>query len=164
MDITRIGIGQVVRDKETAMYFYLIIAAALVVDIATKVAIRMQLELGQTAEVPVIGFRLIHLVNTGSTGNLFHGWGRALAVLVLVLAAAAIYMRQKGKIRGTFAQVCVALMIGGGLGNAIDRLLYNQVTDFLYFSEMATMNFADIWVFAGVLLLIVQQIVRSFRS
>ncbi|WP_372631611.1 signal peptidase II [Cohnella sp.] len=145
------------------MYFYLIIAAALVIDIATKVAIRMQLELGQTAEIPGIGLKLIHLVNTGSTGNLFHGWGRALAVLVLALTAAAIYMRQKGKLRGTFVQVCTALIIGGALGNAIDRLLYNQVTDFLYFSEMATMNFADIWVFAGVLLLIVQQIVQAFR-
>jgi len=147
-----------------AMYFYLIIAAALIIDIVTKLALRMQLELGETAEIPGIGMRLIHLVNTGSTGNLFHGWGRALAVLVLLLAVAAIYLRRRGKLGGTFVQVCIALIIGGALGNAIDRLLYNQVTDFLFFSEMATMNFADIWVFAGVLLLIVQQIVRTFRS
>ena len=146
------------------MYFYMIIAAALVIDIATKTAIRMQLELGETTEIPGIGFRLIHLVNTGSTGNLFHGWGRTLAVLVLALAAAAIYARRRGKLGGTFVQACAALIIGGALGNAVDRLIYNQVTDFLYFSEMATMNFADIWVFAGVALLIVQQIVRTFRG
>ena len=145
------------------MDFYLIIAAALVIDLATKIAIRMNMELGETTEILGGWFRLIHLVNQGSTGNLFHGWGRILAILVILLTGIALYVRRQGKLRGTYTQVCVALIIGGALGNAIDRIAYNHVTDFLYFSEAATMNFADIWVFTGVFLLIVQQIFRAFK-
>ncbi|QJD86012.1 signal peptidase II [Cohnella herbarum] len=145
------------------MYFYLIIAAALVIDIATKIAIRMHLELGETTEILGGGFRLIHLVNTGSTGNLFHGWGRALAILVILLTGIALYMRRQGKLRGTYMQVCVALIIGGALGNAVDRIVYNHVTDFLFFSEAATMNFADIWVFTGLFLLVVRQLFLTFK-
>jgi len=145
------------------MRFYFIIAAAVLVDLATKIAVRLNLELGERSEWLGGALRFVHLANTGSTGNLFHGWGRALAALVVVLSAGAIYWHFKGKIRGAFVQVCVALIVGGALGNAIDRFLYNQVTDFLHFSDAATMNFADIWVFAGILLLIGQQIYRAFK-
>jgi len=144
------------------MYFYLIIVAAVIVDVVTKIAIRLNLELGEKTEI-LGGFRLVHLVNTGSTGNMFHGWGRALAVLVIILTVAALYWHRKGNINGTYVQTAVALIIGGALGNAIDRLAFNQVTDFLFFSEAATMNFADIWVFAGILMLVARSIYRTIR-
>jgi signal peptidase II len=60
-------------------------------------------------------------------------------------------------------QIGVALFIGGALGNAIDRIIYNQVTDFLYFSEQATMNFADIWVFVGFVIILVSQAIQLFK-
>ncbi|QMV42340.1 signal peptidase II [Cohnella cholangitidis] len=145
------------------MYFYLIIVAAVVIDAATKVAVRMNLELGERTEILGGSFRIVHLVNTGSTGNMFHGWGRVLALLVILMTIAALYWHRKGNIRGAYLQSCVALIIGGAIGNAIDRILFNHVTDFLHFSDAATMNFADIWVFAGILLLISQQIYRAFK-
>lgn len=145
------------------MYFYVIIIVALVIDLATKIAIRMNLELGEKTEILGGFIRLTHLVNTGSSGNMFHGWGRWLAALALIMVATALYLHYKGKIRGTYMQVSIALLIGGALGNVIDRIIYNQVTDFLYFSYQATMNFADIWVFTGVLLILVREVVRLFK-
>lgn len=145
------------------MYFYLIIIAAVVIDLATKIAVRMHVELGERTEILGGFVQILHLANTGATGNLFHGWGRVLAALAVVMAAVAIYLRQRGKIRGTYLQVCVALIVGGALGNVIDRIVYNQVTDFLYFSEQTTMNFADAWVFTGILLILGRQIVQLFR-
>jgi signal peptidase II len=141
----------------------LIIVAAVAIDAATKVAVRMNLELGERTEILGGSFRIVYLVNTGSTGNMFHGWGRVLALLVILMTIAALYWHRKGKIRGAYLQACVALIIGGAIGNAIDRILFNHVTDFLHFSDAATMNFADIWVFAGILLLISNQIYRAFK-
>ncbi|TVX96704.1 signal peptidase II [Cohnella terricola] len=145
------------------MYFYLIIVAAIIVDVASKIAIRLNLDFEEQTEILGGLFRLVHLANTGSTGNMFHGWGRVLAVFVIVLTVAALYWHRKGKIRGAYVQTAVALIIGGALGNAIDRLAFNQVTDFLFFSAAATMNFADIWVFAGILMLTARTIYRTIR-
>jgi signal peptidase II len=144
------------------MYFYLIIAASIAIDLASKIAIRANLELGQRTEL--WGFiPLIRLENQGTSGNLFHGYGRWLALVVFVLAAAALYMRSRGLFRSPLTQVGAALMIGGAIGNAIDRIVYNRVTDYLHFSDQATMNFADIWVYLGFFILVIQQIIPTSR-
>ncbi|WP_276353091.1 signal peptidase II [Cohnella caldifontis] len=144
------------------MYFYFIIAASIVIDVATKTAIRANLDLGETTELWGV-VPLINLENHGTSGNLFHGYGRWLALLVLILAAVAFYLRSKGKFRTPPMQAGLALVIGGAIGNAIDRVVYNRVTDFLHFSDQATMNFADIWVYSGVIVLVVAQIVQAFK-
>jgi signal peptidase II len=145
------------------MYFYLIIVLSIVIDLATKIAIRMNLDIGEKSEIGGGFIRLTHLVNTGSSGNMFHGWGRVLAFGVIILVGIALYFRAQGKFRGAPMQVGVALFIGGALGNTIDRIIYNQVTDFLYFSEQATMNFADIWVFVGFVIILASQAIQLFK-
>jgi len=136
------------------MYFYIIIILSLAVDLATKIAVRTNMALGEQTEL--WGFvNLSHLVNTGSSGNMFHGMGRLLAVVVLIIVGVAFYLRGRGKFRGVLSQVGLALFIGGALGNVFDRIVYNQVTDFLYFGESATMNFADIWVFIGIVMSVI---------
>lgn len=143
------------------MYFYLIIVVSIVIDLATKIAIRMHLGLGERTEILGGFIRLTHYQNTGTSGNLFHGQGRLLAVIVLILVAAAFYLRSKGKFTTPLMQVGLALFIGGATGNAIDRIVYNHVTDFLHFSDQATMNFADIWVYVGIPILAAGQFFRK---
>lgn len=138
------------------MYFYVIIAVSIVIDQVTKIAVRMNLGIGERAEI--LGFiQLARFENPGTSGNLFHGYARWISILVLALVGIGFYLRSKGKLRRPIMQVGVALMIGGALGNTIDRLIYNQVTDFLYFSMQATMNFADISVYAGTIILVFSQ-------
>ncbi len=145
------------------MYFYVIIAVSIVIDQVTKIAVRMNLEIGDRAEI--LGFiQLARFENPGTSGNLFHGYARWISILVLALVGAGFYLRSKGKFRKPIMQVGVALMIGGALGNTIDRLIYNQVTDFLYFSIQATMNFADISVYVGTIILVVSQFIRESKQ
>lgn len=145
------------------MTFYLIIIVSIVIDLATKIAIRTNLDPGEKTELWGGVIRLTHLANHGTSGYLFVGYGRWLAVLVLILVAVALYLRSKGWFRSPLMQCGVALVIGGAVGNAIDRIVYNQVTDFLYFSDQATMNFADIWVYCGIVIIVADQIFRGFR-
>lgn len=144
------------------MHFYIIIILTLLIDQVTKLAIRANLALGE--EMELWGFiPLLHIENIGSSGNMLHGQGRILAVLVLVLVAAALYWRSRGKLKGKLMNVGVALFIGGGVGNAIDRLLFNKVTDFLHLADSATMNLADVAVYAAFLCIIVSQIAVYFK-
>lgn len=144
------------------MYFYVIIVVSIVIDLVTKIAIRMNLDIGERAEI--LGFiQLAHFENQGTSGNMFHGYARWISVLVLALVGIGLYLRSRGKFRRPVAQVGLALMIGGAIGNTIDRIVYNQVTDFLYFSLQATMNFADIAVYSGTIILVGHQIMHEFK-
>ena len=52
-----------------------------------------------------------------------------------------------------------ALLIGGGIGNAIDRILYNQVTDFISFhSNHGILNLADYFIHYGMIILLIDLI------
>jgi len=145
------------------MYFYVIIAVSIIIDQVTKIAVRMNLGIGDRAEI--LGFiQLARFENPGTSGNLLHGYARWISILALALVGIGFYLRSKGKFRKPIMQVGVALMIGGALGNTIDRLIYNQVTDFLYFSMQATMNFADISVYIGTIILVASQFTRESRQ
>jgi signal peptidase II len=54
----------------------------------------------------------------------------------------------------------LALIVGGGLGNIIDRILYGSVTDFLHFDfvlfQTGILNMADISVTAGFFILLIE--------
>ncbi|WP_027086489.1 signal peptidase II [Cohnella panacarvi] len=144
------------------MYFYIIILLSLAVDLATKIAVRANMALGEKTELWGI-VKLSHLANTGSSGNMLHGMGRLLAVVVLIIVGVAFYLRGRGKFPGMLSQVGLALFIGGALGNVYDRIVYNQVTDFLYFGDSATMNFADIWVFIGIITIVIGNFIDKKR-
>ncbi|MPM11080.1 Lipoprotein signal peptidase [bioreactor metagenome] len=55
----------------------------------------------------------------------------------------------------TTLKIALSLIIGGALGNLIDRIRLNFVTDFLDFTliNFAIFNFADVFVILGVVLL-----------
>lgn len=106
----------------------------LALDQATKLAIINQL----TAYVDVIAvtsfFNLVHVHNTGAAFSLFAdqpGWQRSFFVGVAVIASAVIlYLLRKTQGRRTFS-IALVLILGGAIGNVIDRILYGHVIDFL---------------------------------
>ncbi len=76
-----------------------------------------------------------------------------LIVLTFVLVFAVLYIVKTDlKINHPLTQLSIALIIGGGMGNLIDRLLYGHVTDFISFWNYPIFNLADIFITTGVLL------------
>ena len=69
----------------------------------------------------------------------------------LLLVAYALFFRSRGKY---LQQAALILVLGGGIGNLIDRVLNGQVVDYinLLFRRFAVFNFADICVCVGVAL------------
>ncbi len=64
--------------------------------------------------------------------------------------------------------IAMAFIIGGGIGNVIDRVIYQSVTDFVYleFGPLHTgiFNMADLSVTIGVLALIINALVHGYRT
>ncbi|MGN0456750.1 MAG: signal peptidase II [Acutalibacteraceae bacterium] len=77
----------------------------------------------------------------------------ALTSAVIVALAVAVFKLKK---QGTMFYISAALLIGGGIGNMIDRLLYGYVVDYISLSFFPPVcNFADYCVTAGVMMLLI---------
>ena len=72
-----------------------------------------------------------------------------LALLGIGLFAVAII-----KYGEAFLTLGVVFLLAGALGNAADRLIYGYVIDWINFAGYININLADVWLCAGVLLLL----------
>lgn len=139
-------------------------ATILVADQATKWYVLGQLALDQRLFVPVIDpyINLVMAWNTGINFGLFGsdaGWMRwvLIAVALGICAFVLVWLRREGAPRGM--QFATGLLVGGAIGNVIDRIRFGAVADFLNisccgFSNPYAFNVADISIFAGAAALI----------
>jgi signal peptidase II len=85
--------------------------------------------------IPVTGFfNLVHVHNTGAAFSLFAdqpGWQRFFFLTVALIASSVIlFLLRRTRGRAVFC-AALALILGGAVGNVIDRVLYGHVIDFL---------------------------------
>ncbi len=101
-------------------------------------------------------FKITHVRNDGVAFGMFSGMQWLFIVLtVLMLTAIIIYMFKKRPDSKLF-YITVALIVGGGIGNLIDRICYHYVVDYLSLSFFKPVcNFADYCITIGVILLAV---------
>ena len=108
--------------------------------------------------VNVLGdvFKLTYVENRGVAFGMFSGMQWVFIVLTSLLLAAIIFYMFKKRPSGKFFYITVALIIGGGVGNLIDRVFLNYVVDYLSLSFFPPVcNFADYCITVGVVLLAV---------
>ena len=118
----------------SALVWLWLAALVLVLDQLTKLAVIDRL----VAYVDVVTvtrfFNLVHVHNTGAAFSLFAdqpGWQRSFFVAVAAIASLVIlYLLRKTQGRRSFS-IALALILGGAIGNVIDRILYGHVIDFL---------------------------------
>ncbi|MCB6992521.1 signal peptidase II [bacterium 210820-DFI.6.37] len=138
------------------MYYYLIIAAVIVLDQAVKKIVTLSLSLNES--IPVISqiFHITYIRNTGAAFSLMAGFRLLLILIpVLVILAAGIFIFRKRKTAHPLLLTSLAFISGGGLGNVIDRALFGYVVDYLDFRVFPVFNIADIFVCLGCGLMIV---------
>lgn len=136
--------------------FYAIFAAALVVlDQIVKYLVRANIPLG--GSVPFLPYllNLTYVQNTGAAFSILrqHTWLLTLTSAVVVLAMCLFLL--KGFFKNRLGLFSAALVLAGGVGNLIDRVLFGFVTDMFQttFMEFAVFNVADCCITVGVPLL-----------
>lgn len=132
-------------------------------DQATKVVARQHLDGRGTLSYLGDTFRLTYAENHGAflgMGASLPDWARTLIFTVMVgavLLGLLVWVLRTSNI-STRAIVAASLVIGGGIGNLIDRIAFNGgVTDFMNMGmgslRTGIFNVADVWIMAGVFLL-----------
>ena len=137
------------------MAFYLTFVAAVISDYLTKHWIRSNLALGETRAIIHDLLRITHWRNSGAAFGMFKNANTYLAVLGAICVVLAVAIYPKFRSFGTFFAVALGLVAGGALGNLIDRILFQSVTDFIsvkYFTPI--FNVADSAIVVGSILMI----------
>lgn len=138
-------------------FFSLIVGAVLVViDQVIKYFVSAYLQ--PVGSVSVIDnlFSLTYVENKGVAFGMFSDMRWVFVALTSVLLAIIIFYMFKKRPKGKFFYICAALIIGGGIGNLIDRIFYGYVIDYLSLSFFPPVcNFADYCITAGTIMLVI---------
>lgn len=137
-------------------------AVVIVLDQITKQAIERHFAFGESLTVTSF-FNLVLAYNRGAAFSFLHdagGWQKWFFICISVAASAMIlYLLRKHANEKWFC-FALAFILGGALGNLIDRILYGHVIDFIqvhgagyYFPAF---NLADSAITLGAILLILQ--------
>lgn len=101
-------------------------------------------------------FSLTYVENKGVAFGIFSGMHWLFIALTSVLLAIIIFYMFKKRPKGRFFYICAALIIGGGVGNLIDRIFYGYVIDYISLSFFPPVcNFADYCITTGTILLVI---------
>ena len=101
-------------------------------------------------------FSLTYVENRGVAFGMFSGMRWIFIALTVVIMALVIFYMFKKRPESKLFYVCVPLIIGGGIGNLIDRVFYGYVIDYLSVSFFPPVcNFADYCITVGTVLLVV---------
>jgi signal peptidase II len=136
---------------------------AVILDQASKLAIAGSMQLYQSIEI-VPYFNLTYVHNTGAAFSFLSeagGWQRwFFAGLALVISVVIAVWLARLKRHETLLAVALSLILGGAIGNLIDRLAYGYVIDFLdvYYHtwHWPAFNIADSAITLGVILMLVE--------
>ncbi len=112
----------------------------------------------------VLRFRYVE--NTGAIFGSFAAHTAVLTVFSLILLIATIIFLVKNKDKSKIVNVCLVLMISGGLGNIIDRIRLKYVVDFIepLFVDFAVFNFADCLITVGAFALVIYLIIDIIKD
>jgi signal peptidase II len=142
--------------------FAAIAIGVLVVDQASKAWVTGTLDVGEGIELIGEWLRVVHWRNSGALFGLLPQSAPIFAVVSLgVVALIVLYHRRAG--RGYLTTVALALLLGGAIGNLLDRLRFGSVVDFVDMGigqwRFYTYNAADAAITTAILLLIAMAIV-----
>lgn len=139
----------------------IVAVSVFALDQATKYAVVHGLDLARVQAIdvwpPYLNFRMAW--NYGVNFGLFAGEGSVTRWVLVVLALAIsawVWVWSRSEADRPLVQVSAGLLVGGALGNVVDRVVYGAVADFLNVSccgiaNPYAFNVADITIFAGAI-------------
>jgi signal peptidase II len=126
--------------------------ATVAADQAVKALVRTTIERGEEVEL-LLGIQLVNVRNLGIAFGLFAGGGAVLVIFAVAALAALLVFFARHRDR-PLVWLPTGLLIGGALGNLLDRTLEGAVTDFVDLPLWPAFNLADVAITLGVISLL----------
>ena len=143
----------------------------ILADQVSKLWVLSRLEMYESLQpIPLLAplFQFTRSSNTGAAFGILPMAGDVfLLVALLIIVGMLWYFREKPA-DARFAPIAIGLVIGGALGNVLDRLQYGHVIDFIHYQIPNLIsnvsNLADHAIVLGVLLVIGENFWRDYRA
>ena len=166
------------KNRNASIWPWLGLAATvLLVDVFTKLLILQRYQLGDSSFVTGF-FNIVRAHNTGAAFSFLAGaggWQRWFFTAIGVAAAAFIVWMLRSHSGQKLFSFALACILGGAIGNVIDRVVHGYVVDFLDFhwaflsgmfhgGHFPAFNVADSGITVGAIALILDELLRVRRS
>lgn len=144
------------------MKYYLLAVAIILIDQLTKWVVDTRMEIGE--RLPIIENVLYFTShrNTGAAFGILQGQMWFFYIITTVVVIGIIYYMQKEAKNSRLFGTALGLILGGAIGNFIDRLFRGEVVDFvdtyIFGYDFAIFNVADAALCVGVGLLFIKMI------
>jgi len=148
------------RRYSSEIAFFIAALLVVIIDQVSKHFIRTGLTLGQ--KMPEEGFfQITYSVNTGGVFGLFADQAFLITIIAAVgIIAILIYSRYPA-FNGLLVRISLGLILGGAVGNLIDRIRFGWVTDFIDIGGWPVFNLGDSAIVIGVILILYHFIFRA---
>jgi len=141
--------------KNKYITIFSIAIVIVLIDQLTKFLIKTNFQLKQSSPIIKNFFHLTYIHNFGAGFGILQGQRLILLFISLVVVGVIFFNLDKIKEKETLLQVLVGFVLGGAVGNLIDRFTYGFVIDFLDFQIWPIFNVADSFVTIGIIGLII---------
>lgn len=147
------------------MLFIIIAIAVLGADLATKHLVFQMMLSPARPDVEIFGklMSFSRATNTGGPFGLFGAYGNVFFIMAMIFIVGLMVYRIATGRQGRFMDICLGLLLGGALGNWVDRIMFGHVRDFVNFHFWPVFNLADAAITAGVVMLMVFIMLDGFR-
>jgi signal peptidase II len=154
-------------------WLLLVFVASLVLmlDQIAKALVIANMQEGQTIEVlPAVApyFQFTRVPNTGIAFGMLTGGNFFLLVLTSIIVVILLVVYSKIPTQATVQHIAFAMIIGGALGNIIDRIRFGHVVDFVHITIPGIIsnvsNFADHFVVLGVMIILIDSFLEERRE
>jgi signal peptidase II len=143
------------------LWLLAVVAGVLLVDQLTKQIVLTQVLVGDRVRpVPALSpfFQITHSQNTGSAFGFLPQAGDLFLIIAVVVVTAMLYFYPRIPDEARLTQLATGLICGGALGNALDRIEYGYVIDFILYQIPGLIsnvsNLADHALVLGVIILL----------
>ncbi len=132
--------------------FFLISILIILLDQITKILVRTEIKEGTSVVIIPKILYFTHATNTGASFSMLTNYSFLLTIIaILVIIGMCVFYK---KIPVQY-RTAAALILGGAVGNLIDRFQYGTVTDFINIQIWPIFNIADSAITVAAILLII---------
>ena len=130
----------------------------LVIDVISKLVVSNLMDVYDSVVVIKNFFYITYVKNTGAAWSILSDKTWLITIISVVIIGLICLYIYKNRSNDRIENIGYSLVLGGALGNLIDRIIYGYVIDFLDFVifgyEYPVFNVADTFIFIGVLILV----------